>query len=100
MARSLRRRARLGQSGSNRGALFPLFRWVLLAVLAFAQLPATALGQSGDDVVPRTPWGHPDLQGVWGTSFLTRLERPQDVDDLVVGPKQAQAAYLGSSCQA
>ena len=92
MARSLRRRAvRFGQSGSNRGALFSLSRWVLLAVLAFAQLPATALGQSGDDVAPRTPWGHPDLQGVWGTSFLTGLERPQDIDDLVVGPEQAQA---------
>lgn len=26
--------------------------------------------------VPRTPWGHPDLQGVWVGSTLTPLERP------------------------
>src|SRR2546423_963739 len=25
---------------------------------------------------PRTPWGHPDLQGVWDYRTITPLERP------------------------
>jgi hypothetical protein len=25
---------------------------------------------------PRTPWGHPDLQGIWTNSTITPLERP------------------------
>jgi hypothetical protein len=31
-------------------------------------------GQSGK--VARTPWGHPDLQGLWNNSTITPLERP------------------------
>jgi hypothetical protein len=27
---------------------------------------------------PHTPWGHPDLQGIWNNSTLTPLERPQE----------------------
>ena len=30
---------------------------------------------------PRTPWGHPDLQGVWTNSTTTPLERPADLAD-------------------
>src|SRR5262249_30642300 len=28
--------------------------------------------------VPRTPWGHPDLQGTWSNATTTPLERPAD----------------------
>jgi hypothetical protein len=28
---------------------------------------------------PRTPWGHPDLQGVWDSTTGTPLERPDDL---------------------
>jgi hypothetical protein len=31
--------------------------------------------------VPRTPWGHPDLQGTWDYKTITRLERPQQYGD-------------------
>ena len=31
-------------------------------------------GENGADV-PRTPWGHPDLQGIWNNSTTTPLER-------------------------
>ena len=37
-----------------------------------AQAPASA---SGEWVVPRTPDGHPDLQGNWTNASLTPLER-------------------------
>jgi Flp pilus assembly protein CpaB len=27
--------------------------------------------------VPKTPWGDPDLRGVWNTATYTRLQRPE-----------------------
>ena len=45
----------------------------IVAVTALVGLvPATTRGQS----LPRTPWGDPDLQGLWTGSTLTPLERP------------------------
>jgi hypothetical protein len=31
--------------------------------------------------VPKTPWGHPDIQGIWYDEFNTPLERPQQYAD-------------------
>ena len=31
--------------------------------------------------VPMTPWGKPDLSGIWTTATLTPLERPEDTRD-------------------
>src|SRR5215204_3039773 len=31
--------------------------------------------------VPRTPWGHPDVQGTWDYRTITQLERPQQYGD-------------------
>ena len=48
---------------------------VLVAVLAVGVLvPVEASAQE----VPRTPWGAPDLQGVWDFRSLTPMERPAD----------------------
>ena len=44
---------------------------------------------AGQDV-PRTPWGEPDLQGVWSYATLTPLERPVDVGS-VFTPEEAAA---------
>ena len=41
---------------------------------AVAQAPVST---SGDWVVPRTPAGHPDLQGNWSSATLTPLQRPR-----------------------
>ena len=30
---------------------------------------------------PRTPWGHPDLQGIWSNATTTPLERPAEFAD-------------------
>ena len=50
-----------------------------VTVLAFTALaPAAAVGQG--DVSP-TPWGHPDLQGVWDFRTITPMERPEDRAD-------------------
>jgi hypothetical protein len=51
----------------------------LVIVALFLGLPAVALAQTAE--VPRTPWGHPDLQGIWGAGYiLTPLERPDEFD--------------------
>ena len=48
--------------------------WLLRAVAALAALafllPVPAAGQE------RTPWGDPDLQGLWANDVVTPLERP------------------------
>ncbi len=50
----------------------------VLALVALTPILATA--QSTNTATPpRTPWGHPDLQGVWDFSNLTPLERPDDL---------------------
>ena len=52
---------------------------VAVAALALAALvPALAAAQSA---VPATPWGDPDLQGVWDYRTLTPLERPMELGD-------------------
>jgi hypothetical protein len=41
-------------------------------------------------VPPRTPWGDPDLQGVWNYATMTPLERPRDLaDKRVLTPDEA-----------
>ena len=52
----------------------------LLAVLSVTAVvltaPVAVLGQSGDRARARTPWGDPDLHGIWTSSTYTPLERP------------------------
>jgi hypothetical protein len=60
---------------------------IVLAAITAAGL--VAAGQTGDarpaskngarTPVPRTPWGHPDLQGTWSNATTTPLERPADL---------------------
>ncbi len=50
---------------------------VAAVVVALALSPALAVGQTGAEG-PRTPWGDPDLQGVWDYWTFTPLERPEE----------------------
>ena len=54
--------------------------WILLVALLLL-LPVAGVAQSdeGTTAVPRTPWGHPDLQGIWNNATTTPLERPSDL---------------------
>lgn len=59
---------------------FPAF---IIAVLALA--PAPLVSQTAKKppaktwVAPRTPDGHPDLQGVWTNPTITPFERPAEL---------------------
>ena len=58
---------------SKRSAMRP----VLVAVVGMIALPILPMAQSA----PQTPWGAPDLQGVWDFRTITPLERPEDLGD-------------------
>ncbi len=71
-----------------------------VTVLVFALLSGAAFGapesitaQSGDWVAPRTPSGHPDLQGNWSNATMTPIERPDGVGRVLTA---AQVAALES----
>ena len=56
-----------------------LFASVVVAVAVVTLAPVGAMGQEGTgSSAPsaRTPWGEPDLQGLWTSATLTPLERP------------------------
>jgi hypothetical protein len=50
---------------------------VVVALALSAVAPAGAQGSN----VPRTPWGKPDLTGVWDFRTITPLERPSNLAD-------------------
>ena len=45
-----------------------------IAMLLTGELAAQGSGTRG--AAPRTPWGHPDLQGLWNVGTMTPVERP------------------------
>ena len=53
---------------------------VLAAVAAVVVCSAGPVVAQDGYVVPRTEYGHPDLQGFWSNQTYTPLERPRDVD--------------------
>ena len=48
------------------------------AAAVVALVPALAAGQAE---VPRTPWGAPDIGGIWNSSTVTPLQRPESLGD-------------------
>jgi len=56
----------------------------VLAILAFAFMPVQPVTGQGPTTAtqtevwtpPRTPWGDPDLQGIWTSGTSTPLQRP------------------------
>lgn len=67
------------------GVVAVVFAVVMVAPVG-GQAPAagvTATTAANDWSVPRTPWGHPDLQGVWTTDDESSVpvERPEEYGD-------------------
>ena len=56
------------------------FLAALFAVAAVVALASAGVAaQAGNWSAPRTPWGDPDLEGLWTNTTTTPLERPDDV---------------------
>jgi len=53
-------------------------RFLTAAILLVALAPAGATAQGRN--VPRTPWGDPDVSGLWTNATLTVLQRPAELD--------------------
>lgn len=72
----------------------------LLLVLAAA--PGATRAQALNDVdhvTPRTPWGDPDLQGVWDRRTITPLQRPQRFAEKTFLTPAEIAAYEQASAE-
>ena len=64
------------------GKMSHRYQAAAIALIAgVALMPAFAAAQTADAAGPRTPWGHPDLQGTWDYRTLTPLERPVELGD-------------------
>ena len=61
------------------------------ATLAMVLVVLAAGPATGQDA-PRTPWGAPDLQGVWDFRTATPLERPEDREDQAFLTEEEAAA--------
>ena len=48
-------------------------------MLGFVAAAAVVTGRAQTRDVPRTPWGHPDLEGTWTNATLTQLQRPAEL---------------------
>ena len=58
-----------------------------------AALCAVALSAAAPRSLPRTPDGHPDLQGIWANDTVTMLERPSRFGDKEVFSEQEATEY-------
>jgi hypothetical protein len=65
----------------NNGRLFAL--GFAAAVAVTLSMPAAGQGRA-----PRTPWGDPDLQGIWSNATITPFERPAALADKEVLTEQ------------
>src|ERR1051325_8731636 len=68
-----RRQSMSGTNASPKGRSHQSMRRYLIAILILSA--STVLAQK-KWTPPKTPWGDPDLQGVWNDATSTPLERP------------------------
>ena len=90
---------------------FVIHAYVLAAAIAVASLaPAPAAAQAASKTTakksaaktwtpPRTPWGEPDLQGIWDFATITPLERPAELAGKEVLTEQEAAEFERQTLQ-
>ena len=66
------------------------FLTVLATAAAVGTFGAFVPADAGAQSVPRTPWGAPDLQGVWDFRSLTPMERPDDRSEVFTAEEAAE----------
>jgi hypothetical protein len=62
------------------------------ALMALSVGSVATLAQQ--DGALRTPWGHPDLAGIWNNATLTPLQRPAELADKAFFTPDEAAAYV------
>jgi hypothetical protein len=72
--------------------------WVTTVILVIASTIGAAQGTPKGGGVPKTPWGDPDLQGVWDYWTFTPLERPKEFGNRAT-MTQAEAEEYGKRLQ-
>ena len=74
----------------RRPALRRCFRVVATGAAVWCVAVTTSAQPAGG---ARTPWGHPDLQGVWDFRTITPLERPAELAGTAVLTEEEAAEY-------
>ncbi len=76
-------------------------RYVTLTVAGVSLAVATAIAQApAPRSVPRTPWGDPDLQGLWTNATVTPFERPANLSGKAVLTQEEAAEFERQTNQA
>ena len=75
--------------------------YVSLTVAGVSLAVATAIAQApAPRSVPRTPWGDPDLQGLWTNATVTPFERPANLSGKAVLTQEEAAEFERQTNQA
>src|SRR5690349_2620775 len=56
-------------------------RFPTVAIVILAAATVAGQGKPTGQQLPRTPWGDPDLQGIWSIATITPFERPSALAD-------------------
>jgi hypothetical protein len=82
------------------------YQAALLTLLAFVLVPVTAFGQARPPrpsatkwEPPRTPWGTPDMQGIWNNVTATPLQRPNEFKDKAFLTREEAAEFAQRAAQ-
>ena len=63
-------------------------------MLVLTALPLALAASAAGAQSPKTPWGHPDLQGTWSNATLTPLQRPLELKDKEFFTAEEAKAYV------
>ena len=66
----------------------------MTAAIVSTLLVGFSVGAAAQESLPRTPWGAPDLQGVWLYWTATPLERPEEFADKAVVTVEEAADFV------
>ena len=74
-----------------------LFRVAVAVLMSVVPVGVCAQPSIGGDSVPRTPWGDPDLQGMWPSSSVVMVpfERPEELGTRTLFTAEEHAARNG-----
>lgn len=68
-----------------------------LVVVVFVTIALLGADLAAQERAPKTPWGHPDLQGVWTNSTTTPMERPSELGEQEFLTEEERASRVSDS---